>query len=169
VLTAHDSIEGTYMMMEDAAMVLGAEAEVAELVEGMKATIADIEGRLEIVEKKSVYYVVGFGDYGDYTATGETFISQLIEIAGGDNVAKDATGWSYSIETLVEKDPQIMICSNKFGAKDGIKAANGYKELTAVKEERLFEIDNSKLDRQGPRLAEGLLELAKTIHPEVFE
>ena len=83
-------------------------------------------------------------------------------------MASDAEGWKYSIEKLVEKDPEILICSKFFETKAGIEAANGYKELTAVKEGRLLEIDNNMLDRQGPRTAQGLLELVKLIHPELF-
>ena len=120
-------------------------------------------------EKPSVYYVVGFGEYGDYTAGGDTFIGKMIEMAGGKNVAKEAEGWAYSLEKLVEQNPDILICSKHFDSKAGIELANGYKELSAVKEGRLYEIDNDLLDRPGTRLADGLEELARLIHPNVFK
>ena len=34
---------------------------------------------------------------------GDTFISFLLEMAGGDNIAKNEQGWSYSKEALIEK------------------------------------------------------------------
>src|SRR3712207_7621063 len=56
---------------------------------------------------------------GDFTATGDTFIGSMIEMAGGINVAKDSTKWQYSIEKLVEKNPDIIICSKYFNTKKG--------------------------------------------------
>ena len=46
--------------------------------------------------------------------------------------------------------------------------AEGYKELTAVKEGKLVEIDPDLLSRQGPRLADGLKAIAKLLHPDLF-
>ena len=167
-LSSHDSFEGVYSAIAQTGAVLNQQAQAAVLVEEMKATISEIESKVAGVEPKTVYYVVGYGEYGDYTAGAGTFIDQLLTMAGGVNVASDAEGWKYSIEKLVEKDPEIVICSKFFETKAGIEAANGYKELTAVKEGRLLEIDNNMLDRQGPRTAQGLLELVKLIHPELF-
>lgn len=167
-LSSHDSFEGVYSAITQTGTVLNQQAQATVLVEEMKATISEIETKVSGVEPKTVYYVVGYGEYGDYTAGAGTFIDQLLTMAGGVNVASDAEGWKYSIEKLVEKDPEILICSKFFETKAGIEAANGYKELTAVKEGRLLEIDNNMLDRQGPRTAQGLLELVKLIHPELF-
>ena len=44
----------------------------------------------------------------------------------------------------------------------------GYKELTAVIEGKLVEIDPDLLSRQGPRLADGLKAIAKLLHPDLF-
>ena len=167
-LSSHDSFEGVYSAITQTGAVLNQQTQAAVLVEEMKATISEIQTKVAGVEPKTVYYVVGYGEYGDYTAGAGTFIDQLLTMAGGVNVASDAEGWKYSIEKLVEKDPEIVICSKFFETKAGIEAANGYKELTAVKEGRLLEIDNNMLDRQGPRTAQGLLELVKLIHPELF-
>jgi iron complex transport system substrate-binding protein len=167
-LSSHDTFEGVYNAITQSGLVLNHQSEAGEIVTDMKETVADIENRVKDAPPKTVYYVVGFGEYGDYTAGAGTFIDQMITMAGGLNVAQDAEGWKYSIEKLVEKDPEILICSAFYDSKAGIEASNGYKELTAVKEGRLIEIDNNLLDRQGPRTAEGLLELVKIIHPELF-
>ena len=66
-------------------------------------------------------------------------------------------------KNYLKKDPEIIICSKYFGAKRGIETTTGYKDLKAIKEKRLFEIDNNLLDRQGPRLADGLDALSQTI------
>jgi len=130
----------------------------------MKDTVSRVQKAVEGKEKPSVYYIVGYGEYGDYTATGETFISSVIEMAGGSNIAADTTGWIYSLEKLVEKDPDIIVGSQ--AAKEYFEQTNGYKDLTAVKEGRIYAIDVNLLERQGPRLAEGLKLLYEIFHSE---
>lgn len=167
-LSSHDTFEGVYNAIAQTGNVLNRQDQANAVVEEMKATVAEVEEKVAGVEPKTVYYVVGYGESGDYTAGAGTFIDQMLTMAGGANVANDMEGWKYSIEKLVEKDPEYVICSLFNDDKAGIEGTNGYKELTAVKEGRLVEIDNNLIDLQGPRLAQGLLELAKIMHPELF-
>ena len=76
---------------------------------------------------------------------------------------------NHSIEKLIEKNPDLIICSKLYDSKKGIEATNGYKDLTAVKSGKLLEIDENIIVRQGPRLADGLEDMAKLIHPELFK
>ncbi|MCY1152092.1 MAG: ABC transporter substrate-binding protein, partial [Sphaerochaetaceae bacterium] len=116
-----------------------------------------------------VYYALSFGEWGDFTAGGSTFIGKMINLAGAINIAEDVDGWNYSVEQLIEKDPQIIIVSKYYNSKDQFINTWPYSSLTAVKENRVYEIDNNLLDRQGIRNAQGLLELAKIIHPNEFK
>lgn len=163
-LTQVESFESTYETIDLVGRVLNAREKADEIISEMKETVSRVQKAAEGKEKPTVYYVVGFGEYGDYTATGETFISSMIEMAGGDNIAKDATGWVYSLEKLIEKDPDIIIGSEE--AKEAFRQTNGYKDLTAVKEGRIYAIDESIVVRQGPRLAEGLKKLYEIFHSE---
>lgn len=169
ILYDGNNFEEVYQMIGMIGKVTNQEVVAENVIQGMKDKIQFVMDKVKDQNQPVVYYVVAFGEYGDYTAGGDTFISQMIEMAGGTNAAKEAEGWSYSIEKLVEQDPDIVICSQYFDAKSGIETSNGYKDLTAVKEGRLYEIDNNLLDRQGPRLAEGLEGLAKIIHPDLFK
>ena len=135
----------------------------------MKAKIASVTDKLKDATKVSVYYVVGYGEYGDYTATGDTFMGKMIELAGGDNIAKNETGWVYSKEALIDKDPSLIFCSDQWDTKAGFTSGAGYSDLTAVKEDKVFEVDESLMTRQGPRVADALEELAKLIHPDLFK
>lgn len=168
VIDDQSSFEGVYDTILMIGNILNANPKASEIVDGMKKKVEDITSKVKDLEKPTVYYLVGYGEYGDYTATGDTFISFMIELAGGDNIAKNEQGWSYSKEALIEKDPQLIICSDKWDTKQGFISSPGYKDLTAVKEDKVFEIDDNLVTRQGPRLVDGLLELAKILHPEVF-
>lgn len=168
-LSSHDRFDDVYLAIENAGLILGAQTEGEALVAQMKQTVAEVAEKVKGAEPKTAYYVVGFGESGDYTAGKGTFIDQIITMAGGVNAAGDVEGWSYSLEKLIEKDPDYLICRSVGNPKPEIEAANGYKSLTAVKEGRLIEIDSDLLDIQGPRSAEGVLALAKILHPEIFK
>ncbi|WP_353893890.1 ABC transporter substrate-binding protein [Proteinivorax hydrogeniformans] len=168
LLDPQDSFEGVYDVISQLGKILDANKEAAELVGGMKKTIDEVKEATKNLPKPRVYYVVGYGEFGDFTAGGDTFINDMIEMTSAENVASDVEGWGYSLERLVEQDPDMLIVSKYNDVKAGIMEANGYKDLTAVQQGNVFEIDNNLLDRQGPRIAQGLKELAKLIHPEAF-
>ncbi|MGY0372029.1 ABC transporter substrate-binding protein [Clostridium sp. JNZ J1-5] len=169
VLYGQESFDGVYDTIKKVGQVTNANNEAEKIVTDMKKKVENVVSKVKDKNKPKVYYVVGYGKTGDFTAGKGTFINSMIEMAGGDNVAKDTEGWKYSLEKLIEKNPEIIVCSKSFDTKKGIESTNGYKDLKAVKEGKLIEIDNNLLDRQGPRLALGLEELAKVLHPDIFK
>lgn len=161
------SMEGVYGMIETLGQALDREKQAADCVKDMKALIADVEEKVKDLEAPTVYYAVDFGENGDFTAGGDTFAGNMIEMAGGDNIAKDVSGWSITLEQIIEKDPSIIFIGEAMKG-DFINHPN-YSGLTAVKEGRVYGIDNNLLDRQGYRNAEGIRMLAEIFHPEAFE
>ncbi|HEX3023386.1 MAG TPA: ABC transporter substrate-binding protein [Lachnospiraceae bacterium] len=160
-------LDGVYDILALLGEVVNHQKEASTAVEEMKSVIDNVTTKVEGLEKPSVYYVVSFGEYGDYTAGGDTFIGKMLETAGGENIAKNVSGWTYTLESLVEADPSIIIIGT--GMKEAFVTSEGYKDLTAVKEDHVYEMDINLLERQGYRNAQGLDELAKIIHPEAFK
>lgn len=160
---------GTYEVIKNVSIAINAQQEAKDIITDMQNKVEEVTMKVKDQKEKSTYYVVGFGEGGEFTAGGDTFIGQMIEMAGGKNAADDAEGWSYSLDKLVEKDPEVIIVTDREGEKEKLMKTNGYKDLTAVKEGKVYTIDENLLNRQGPRLAEGLEQLAKTIHPDVFK
>jgi iron complex transport system substrate-binding protein len=169
VLYGEKSFEGVYHTIETLGLALNEQEASQRLQDEMKNKVLAIQEKIKGVVPKSIYYVVAYGERGDYTATGDTFISDIIEMAGGNNIAKEGTGWKFSYERIVESDPEIIVCSKYKESKKGFLAFENYQLLSAVQNERVYEIDNNLLDRQGPRLADGLEAMAKILHPESFE
>ena len=169
VLYGEENFTGVYDTMTKLGLVVNASVKAQSIVSDMKKKVANITSKVANAKKPTVYYVAGYGKSGDFTAGKDTFIGNMIEMAGGKNAADDAVGWKYSVEKLVEKDPDVLICSKFFDSKKGIEATAGYKDLKAVKNGKLLEVDDNTIVRQGPRLAEGLEAIAKLIHPELFK
>lgn len=166
VIDENDKIDGIYNNITKIGQILNKNDRAVVVNNSIKKRIINIENKVKNLDRPSVYYVISYGEYGDYTAGGDTFISELIEVAGGNNIAKESKGWSYSLEKIIEKNPDMLICSKYFNIKEGLVNSTGYKDLPSVISGNVFTIDNNLLDRQGPRIADALEELVKIIHKE---
>ncbi len=167
VIKDEQDVEGVYNMITELGKAIGKDDVAKKRIAEMQETIGTVEDKIAGLDKPTVYYVIGYGEYGDYTAGGDTFVGGMLETAGGENVAADISGWNISLEEIIEADPYIIIISDYM--KDDFVKAPHYSELTAVKEGRVYTMDINMLERQGYRNAEGILELAKIFYPEEFE
>lgn len=169
-LNEQESFEGTYSAIKNIGELVGETENAEKVVEEMKAkidgTIEKIKAVSEGKEKPKVYYTIGFGE-SDFTAGGDTFIGEIINLAGGINIAQDVSGWSISKEQIAEADPDLIIMPSGRNMVEDIKQADFYKDLRAVKEGKLYEISEDMISRQGPRLADAFVEIAKIINPEM--
>ena len=108
------------------------------------------------------YYVVGFGASGNFTAGGNTFINDIIRMAGGRNIAEDIEGWSYSLEALVQEDPDYIIVRREDSAAFcGMKP---YNRLSAVRNGHVIGIVSGTLDLQVPRNIDAILYLRQRMN-----
>ena len=100
------------------------------------------------------------------TAGGSSFIGDLIRLAGGINVAEKSAGSypAYSPERLLRDQPDIVLT----GINYTTLTFPGAEALKAVKQRRVFAVTGDWTDRPGPRLGQGLLAVAKALHPEGF-
>ena len=110
----------------------------------------------------SIYYVVGFGPSGNFTAGGDSFINDIIRMAGGRNIAEDITGWSYSLEALLSADPDYILIRREDSA--AFCTTPPYNRLTAVKEHRVIGINSGLIDLQVPRNIEAIQYIKKELH-----
>lgn len=169
IVAEENSFAGVYNAIRQIARLLNSDAKAEEIIKAMQDKVELVTSSVSSQDKPSVYYVLGYGKTGDYTAGRDTFIGQLIGLAGGVNAASDTEQWQYSLEKLLEKDPDLLICPRGFGFKEGLAETNGYQDLTAVREGRIYEINADLIERHGPRLAEGLQELAEIIHSGIVK
>ena len=109
-----------------------------------------------------VYYVVGFGAGGNFTAGGNTFINDIIRMAGGRNIAEDIEGWSYSLEALMREEPDYIIVRREDSAAFcGMKP---YNRLRAVRNGHVIGIVSGTLDLQVPRNIDAILYLRERMN-----
>lgn len=145
--------------------LVGKEAKAARLVENLKIEInllahfdsMQVQNTGSRPTTPSCYYVVGFGAGGNFTAGGNTFINDIIRMAGGRNIAEGIEGWSYSLEALMKEDPDYIIVRREDSAAFcGMKP---YNRLSAVKNGHVIGIVSGTLDLQVPRNIDAVIYL----------
>lgn len=167
VLNEDEEVDGIYNTIDLIGKIFNNQENSAKLIETIKTQLEDVTMKVASLPKKTVYYVVGFGEYGDFTAGGDTFTGDILTLAGGDNIAGNVSGWSYTLESLIEADPEVIIIDSSM--KDSFISSKNYKNLSAVKNNQVYGIDKNLLERQSYRIAEGVELVAKLLHPEVFQ
>jgi iron complex transport system substrate-binding protein len=145
------------------------------------ALAADMEDRYQAVtsavagaEPVSLFYEVDGSDPNAPWTTGSgTFQTLMFELAGGQNIADEMDGWGQlSLEKIVVSDPQVIIYGGGPFVPttvESLKARAGWGAISAVKNDRVHEVDTDLIDLPGPRLVEGLERVAQILHPERFD
>lgn len=167
VLEARD-IDQIYSSIQMIGEITGKTHEGSMLTSDMKTRMEAIREKVASYTKPRVFYIVDLN--GSYTAGNGTFIDQLITLAGGINVACDGEGWvQYSMEKLVEKNPEVIIAAPHAGDIKSLNKMTGYKDTEAVKNDRIFVVSSDNIiSRTSYRIVLGLEEIAKFLHPEAF-
>jgi iron complex transport system substrate-binding protein len=102
----------------------------------------------------------------------DSFVTDLIARAGGESVTKNVAE-SYpriSKETALASQPEAIILSSGDAMSEGnSQPSEIFKESPAVKNNKVFKINGDLLARPGARLVDGLEEIARALHPQVFE
>lgn len=164
---ATESYEDIYKLIKAIGRIGGKEKNADKLIDNMKNKIEYIKNKVKNLKKPDVYYMLSFGESGDFTAGKDTFISYLINTAGGNNIADEITGWKYSVERIIEKNPDIIICNKFNNIANQLKIMSVYNQLKSVKNNKIYPIDINLIERIGPRNIKGLFILTKIFHPEI--
>ena len=143
--------------------LVGKERKANKLIENLKIEI-NLLKHFDSVKSQdphstipTCYYVVGFGAGGNFTAGGNTFINDIIRMAGGRNIAEGIEGWSYSLEALMKEDPDFIIVRREDSA--AFCDMKPYNRLSAVKNGHVIGIVSGTLDLQVPRNIDAVIYL----------
>ena len=168
------TLEEMYTNLEIMAQLTGHESETATLIESLKKRVAVVDEKIMPLSSRiSVFYEVdGTDPSKPFTAGKGTFITLLIERAGGYNIASDIDGYpQLSLEQVVAADPAFILLGDaKFGTTpESIAQRPGWANLSAVKNGQVLPFNDDLLSRPGPRMVDGLEELAKVLRPGLFK
>jgi iron complex transport system substrate-binding protein len=132
---------------------------------GVREKIAGLP-RLRVLHAMSVDPLISSGK--------GTFVHDLIVLAGGENIAAGAQGKHplLSMEEVIARDPQVIILSSMLSNEPMTAQKRWwerYREISAVRTGRIQVIQADLILRPSPRIVDGLVEVARAIHPEAFK
>jgi iron complex transport system substrate-binding protein len=168
VTDPHD-LEGVFRSVQELGDLFGEGARAANLVDSLRARTAAVESAVRERKLVRVFYQVSGQPL--YTAGRESWLTDLIRRAGGISVTAEVPGaWlRYSDEAAVASKPDAIILptGGSMGSANSDVAAS-LKRSPAAVAGRVYKINDDHLSRPGPRLVDGLEELARALHPEAF-
>ncbi|HSK48824.1 MAG TPA: ABC transporter substrate-binding protein [Coriobacteriia bacterium] len=161
------TLAGLYSDIGAIGEATGASDAADELVSSMQSDVSEIEQAVGSAEPVTAFVEIGQNPL--FTAGAGTLLGELIELGGGDNVVKEPGYVPYSTEQLVKDDPAVYLAT-KGSATDpaAIEQRAGYKGLSAVENGRVVILDDNLVSRPGPRIVEGLRQIAEGLHPDAF-
>jgi iron complex transport system substrate-binding protein len=170
------SLDDIYHDIMAVGQLVGKADAAGQLVTGMQARVAAVKAKTAAISQHPiVFYELDATDPSKpWTPGPGSFIDQLIGMAGGANagdIAKDPYA-QLSLEQLVSQNPDIIVLgSAKYGGQtpDTVAARPGWGGIKAVKNHMVYIFDDDLVSRPGPRVVDGLEQLAKLIHPELFK
>ncbi|MDP9252312.1 MAG: cobalamin-binding protein [Chloroflexota bacterium] len=135
--------------------------------------VDDVRTKTAAATKPRVYHEIDASDPTKIFTVGPgSYIHDLIEIAGGQNIAARATTAypQLSAEEILRSDPEVIVlAAADYSAKpDQVAARAGWSALSAVKNKRIVTIAPNLINRPGPRVGEAAEAYAKLVHPELF-
>jgi iron complex transport system substrate-binding protein len=169
LVAAHHVADATSLMRRLGALT-GREGAAGPLVARLEQRIEAVKERVRPLARPRVLYVLWPEPL--IVPGREAIVTELIGLAGGQSLtADDADAWPrYSLEAAVARQPEVILLANH-GAGTGAVAAEKWQRLAslpAIKAGRLHSVNGDLMHRYGPRLVDGLEQLARAIHPEAF-
>ena len=152
--------------------ILNAAGRAKTLTTSMHNRIQRVNSRVaKVADRPRVFFQIGISPI--VSAGTDTFIHELIELAGGINLAKGPVTYPrFSREQVLALQPEVFIITSmsRQAVFEQIKAEwRRWPSMPAVRDERIFLVDSDLFDRPSPRLVAGLELLARLIHPELQE
>ena len=114
------------------------------------------------ISKKRVYFEILNNPI--YTTGSKTFLNDVIENAGGQNIFGDQEGWiSPTLESVIEKNPEvILIGEDRKEIVEEIKNRAEWQEIDAIKNGRIYVIDEG-INRPSPRVLKSLRQIKEVL------
>jgi iron complex transport system substrate-binding protein len=168
------SFEQVYNSIITIGTLTGKQIEAEKVVKDMKAEVAAIKEKASKIDEKDrkLVWIEVQGEPQLYTTGKGTFMDEMLTIIGAKNAAGNEKGWvMMSEEKAVQLNPDVIITTYGYYDKEAVQKIlkrPAWQNVTAVKERKVFDVDSDKVSRPGPRLTEGLQELAKAVYPEVY-
>lgn len=175
------TIEDMYEYWKTLGILTGTETKAEKMVKNFQNTIDTISHltkKIPAEKRKQVYFEAIHNRMKTFSP--QSMAIFVLETAGGVNIASDAEPVrgsniaAYGKERILPKADEIDFYLAQYGVMnqvsvEQIRAEGGFHVIKAVKNSKIYLIDETKVSRPTPKLLEGIYEIGKILYPDIFE
>ncbi len=164
------NIAGVLKDIELIGAAVGLRGEAAAMTSTMQEGFDAVSVATAGLTKPRTFYELDTSTGPIYTVADGSFTKEMIESAGGDPITTGSTtDFAIPLEKLIAADPELILLGDAaYGVTaDQVKARTGWNVMSAVKTDAIRPVNDLIVTRPGPRLVDGLRELAVAIHPDL--
>lgn len=175
VVNQSSSFKDVYKSINMIAKATGTTNKANKIITGMKNQLLQIKKKAaSIPEKKRKKVFVEISAAPDiYTAGSGTFLNEMLTMLNAKNIAENEKGWpKYSAEKVIQQNPGVIILTYGAYTKNAVQKVlkrDGWQDVNAIKNRKVYNVNNDLVTRPGPRLVKGVEQLAHAIYPDVFK
>ncbi|MCC3669544.1 ABC transporter substrate-binding protein [Terrisporobacter mayombei] len=171
-IPSSESIDGIYKDIEFIASIVKEDSKGEEIVSNMKSEIEKISKVGETIkDKKKVYIEIGPAP-NLYSIGNSTFLNEMVEIIGAENIFKNQKSWiSSTEESVIDANPDVILTTVNYveNPVKEIKSREGWENIKAVKNNEVYYIDADSSSRPTQNIIKALKEMAKATYPDEYE
>ena len=165
------SIEVIYKDIEFIASLVNENKKGEEIIADMKEKISKYEEVAKTIkDKKKVYFEIGPAP-NLYSFGNKTFLNDMLEVIGAENVFADEESWfAPTEEAVLDANPDVILTKVNYveNPTEEIMARDGWDNITAVKNGDVYYIDSNSAARGNQNIIKALDEMAKAVYPDVY-
>ncbi|MBK7996766.1 MAG: cobalamin-binding protein [Blastocatellia bacterium] len=165
-----DSVIGVLGSIKLLGQITNKEQVAKNLIDSLNARLEKVKQQhLNQSAKPKVFFIVGTEPL--ITVGRKAFVTDLINLAGGQSISEDVeTEWpAYSIETAISRAPEIILSPGSHSTENEpskLTLPKGLEVTPAARTGKIYKIDGDLLLRPGPRIIDGLEQIAKLLYSE---
>ena len=162
-------VAGVFGDIEQIGRAVGAVAGSRAVTLAIRAQFDEVGLAALHVDRPRVFYELD-ATTEIYGPADQSFLAEMIQLAGGEPITTGSTtAFSIPLERLVEADPEVIVLGDaNYGVTPEVVGSRpGWGDMTAVKTGAIRPVNDIVVTRPGPRIGQGLRELALAIHPDL--
>jgi iron complex transport system substrate-binding protein len=162
------TLAGVYETIRSLGILLQREREAWNLERGLREGMRKIEHLAKLLSRRPRVYIE---EWHNPPMVSGNWVPEVVALAGGEPfpLLQGAPSREVLLEEVTAFNPELIVLSicgaGKFAEKTLLTLRPGWSELAAVHSHHLFVIDDSLLNRPGPRLVEG----AQRLYSWIFQ
>jgi iron complex transport system substrate-binding protein len=166
------NFDEVYTSIEMIGKTTGELDKAQSILKDMKKQIEEIKQKAKAIEEPKSVFIEVSPEPEIFTPGKNTFMHEMPTMINAKNISSDIDGWAkVDEETVIKKNPDVIITTYGYYTEDPIEKVmqrEGWGTITAIQKEHVYDVHSDLVTRAGPRLVEGVKELAKSVYPEVF-